>query len=169
MKKQKPLVLVILCMFLLLLLIVIPPVFRKYIPKEKTKSNKNSKSIEILTCNKTFSDNIHIGTSKSKYINNELITNTIEFVVNSNNINNQAESNPSNDTNNQTYEQEYQGLVNMKNANVETNGNMTKIIINKDIANENLNEEGFNYYFQDITNQKGFYEYMGYSCQITKG
>lgn len=168
MKKQKPLVLVILCMFLLLLLIVIPPVFRKYIPKEQTKSNKNSKSIEILTCNKTFSDNIHIGTSKSKYINNKLITNTIEFVVNSNNINNQIDSN-NNGNNNQSYEQEYQGLVNMKNINVETNDNATKIVINEEIANDNLNEEGFNYYFQDLTNQKGFYEYMGYSCQITKG
>ncbi len=169
MKKEKPLVLVILCMFLLLLLIIAPPVFRKYIPKEKSKSNKNKKSIEILTCNKTFSDNIHIGTSKSKYINNELITNTIEFVINSNNINNKVETNINNSNDNQSYEQEYQNLSNMKNANVETNGNMTKIVIDKDIANDNLNEEGFNYYFQDITNQKGFYEYMGYSCEITKG
>ena len=60
MKKSKPPVLVILCMFLLLLLIVVPPIFRKYIPKENQQINNKVNTIQILSCNKTFSDNIHL-------------------------------------------------------------------------------------------------------------
>ena len=107
MKKEKPPILVIFCMFLLLLLIVIPPVFRKYIPKEEVKIN-NTKSITLLKCNKTFSDNLHTATSTSKYIDNVLKTNKIIFKsnINENNIgtttDNNLENNDSTIINNKT-------------------------------------------------------------------
>ena len=172
MKKEKPLILVILCMFLLLLLIVIPPVFRKYIPKEEVKIS-NTKQIKLLTCNKIFSDNIHTATSTSKYINNKLITNTIKFTTNINEeINSSVENNesvPNPNTNEHTYDEEYQNLINMKNANVVTNDNVTTIIIDKKIADANRGSDGIMYYFQPLENQKGFYEYMVYTCDVIEG
>ena len=182
MKKEKPPILVIFCMFLLLLLIVIPPVVRKYIPKEEVKIN-NTKSITLLKCNKTFSDNLHTATSTSKYIDNVLKTNKIIFKsnINENNIgttnDNNLENNDSTITNNttsintneHTYDEEYQNLINMKNANVVTNDNVTTIIIDKKIADANRGSDGIMYYFQPLENQKGFYEYMGYTCDVIEG
>ena len=172
MKKEKPLILVILCMFLLLLLIVIPPVFRKYIPKEEVKIS-NTKQIKLLTCNKIFSDNIHTATSTSKYINNKLITNTIKFTTNINEgINSSVENNksgPNPNTNEHTYDEEYQNLINLKNINVVTNNNITTIVIDEKIANENRGSDGIMYYFQSFENQKGFYGYMGYNCSVIEG
>ena len=182
MKKEKPLILVILCMFLLLLLIVIPPVFRKYIPKEEVKIS-NTKQIKLLTCNKIFSDNIHTATSTSKYIDNVLKTNKIIFKsnINENNIgtttDNNLENNDSTITNNttsintneHTYDEEYQNLINLKNINVVTNNNITTIVIDEKIANENRGSDGIMYYFQSFENQKGFYGYMGYNCSVIEG
>lgn len=158
MKKEKPFILVVLCMFLLLLLIVVPPVFRKYIPKENVKLNNNMKSIEILRCDNADINNTYIGSSISKYINNKIVTNTIKFIKNNTSINN-----------NDAMEIEYQLLINMENANVVTNDNITTIVIDSSVVDANQDNEELSNYFSPIENQKSFYEYMGYSCQIIKG
>lgn len=174
MKKEKPLILVILCMFFLLLLIVIPPVFRKYIPKEKVKIS-NANQIKLLTCNKVFSDNIHTVTSTSKYINNKLITNTIKFTTNINEginatvENNESVPNPNANTQEHSYDEEYQNLINLKNVDITTANNITTIVIDEKIANENRESDGIMYYFQSFENQKGFYGYMGYTCSVIEG
>ena len=174
MKKEKSPILVIFCMLLLLLLIVIPPIFRKYIPKEEVKIS-NTKHISLLKCNKAFSDNIHTVTSTSKYINNKLITNTIKFTTNINEginaavENNESVPNPNANTQEHSYDEEYQNLISMKSANVVTNDNVTTIVIDEKIANENRGSDGIMYYFQPLENQKGFYGYMGYTCSVIEG
>ncbi len=170
MKKSKPPVLVILCMFLLLLLIVVPPIFRKYIPKENQQINNKVNTIQILSCNKTFSDNIHKGSSTSKYINDEIITNTINFTI----INNPTTNNTPYQNNNQsssdtTYEQEYQKLTTLKDINIKVNDNVTNMVIDKKIYNKNKNNENIDNYYNPIEIQKENYELLGYKCQIIEG
>ncbi len=193
MKKEKPLILVIFCMFLLLLLIVVPPIFRKYIPKEEIKIGTQTNTIQLLKCDKNFSDNNHKGSSISKYINNKIVTNTIKFTV-INNVQNNIQDNNQNNTQsnaqtdntqtdnvqdnnsqvpdnnlNSSFEEEYQKLIALKDINVETNDNITNIVINNKIYEANKDNEEIEKYFQSIELQKENYESLGYNCQIIEG
>lgn len=164
MKTEKSPILVIFCIFLLLSFIVVPPIFRKYIPKEDhtNMQNKNQNHILILTCSKIYVTEKMNVTSKTKYINHEPIHNVVSYenIIEEKNI----ESTEEEETNQISVTEELQALLSLKNVKSTTNDKIVTVTIDKTLLQQNENNQTLNSYLQGLTGQKKSYENKGFSC-----
>lgn len=165
MKKERNPILVIFCILLLLSLIILPPVFRKYIPKEEEKEIEVIKDkISLLKCNRVYADSLYQVNVSTKYLNSSFSTNTILYqkldTIPQDYVEKTVEL-PINIIDEITY------LSSLKAVIKNENGNLISITINDDVISNNQTEENLkNYSQQDINNQKQTYEKMGYTCNI---
>ena len=180
MKREKSPILVVTCMLFLLVFIIVPPVFRKYIPKQvdTTNTEKVKNTIQILKCNKTFNDELYKVNSSTKYIDDKIVSNTIRYqkidntqITNSdNNQNNNANADVvtiDEGTSGVTVNDEYNYFSSLSDINITSNSTLTTVVINKKSLESNSSETTLKNYYQDsISSQKKFYENMGYTCNI---
>lgn len=163
MKKEKSPVLVVFCILILLMFIILPPVFRNYIPKEEKRDNIVKDKISILNCNRVFNDELYNVSSKTKYLNNSIVQNIITY---------QKLTQITNDTNQNTaakpitVAEEFGMLSKLNGVNIQTSDPNTIVIIDRNLIENNNTDQNLKNYFQDITNQKEYYEAMGYTCNI---
>lgn len=161
MKKEKSPVLVFCCIIFLLSFIILPPFFRSTNPKEQAVNiNGNQVKLKVLKCNKYFKQELYKVSTSTKYINNVIDTNTITYE--------KVEQIPAEvlDNTSITVSQEYGMLSSLQNINISNNGNLTIVKIDKNIINSNSGNLELLKYYQDITKQRGFYESMGYTCNV---
>lgn len=166
MKKERSPILVFSCMLILLLFIILPPVLRKYIPNEENNNTNTSvirDKLTILNCNRTFADELYNVISKTKYVNNYIDNNTITYqkltetpTVENSNI----------PTNPITVANEAALFSSLTGVNIQVNEPYTIVTINKDLIDSNQGNQQIVNYFQDIDNQRNYYESMGYTCNI---
>lgn len=168
MKKEKSPVLVIFCIFLLSLLIILPPVFRKYIPKEdindKEYLQQERSKLVIVNCNRIYQDELYQVRSKTKYVDGVLDSNILTYQL--------LETLPEGFVPSQiaptttagadlTYFKSLQGI------NVVLNANITTITLDEALLVNNPNDTLLIQYLQsDYELQKQSYESLGYNCNI---
>ena len=165
MKKEKSPILVISCILFLFLFIILPPVFRKYIPKEEAKKDNQIESkqeLSILQCSRIFPTDLYQVTAKVKYINGSISTNTITY--------RKIETVP--DDYQEPVEEtplvlmdEYNYLTNLPNIEKKAEEPNPILVINSNTIKNNDSDENLKLYFQDdITKQEEFYKEKGYTC-----
>lgn len=152
-------------MILLLVPIVVPPVFRSLIPKEEVNEQiENKASIELLKCKRVFLEELYEVNSSIRYMDGKISTNKIIY--------NKLESIPNNYVEKEivnpiTVAEEIGYFSSLSSLNITTNESSTTVILNEESIRNNLNDANLTLYLQeDITNQKTFYENMGYTCNI---
>lgn len=166
MKKEKSPVLVVSCIFLLLLLIVLPPVFRALIPDtsqyEDISATENK--ISLLQCSRTFSSELYQVNIKVKYLNQNIISNTITYT--------KLESLPEN------YQEveanipvavleEYSYLSKLNGIQKQGEEPNPILVLTEEVITANSEDETVKLYFQeDISEQTNFYKQRGYSCNV---
>lgn len=161
MKKERSPILVILCIFILLLFIIIPPVLRNCLPKEETvKENINLDKLTILSCQKTFSNELYIVTSKTKYRNNYIESNIINYQK----ITDPSTVTETDQTNTVSAINEFNAFKAFSNINIVESDTLSTVTIDNDTINNNPQSTELKNYFQELNGQKGFYESMGYTC-----
>lgn len=165
MKKERNKVVVVLCMILLLVPIILPPVFRKFIPKEEVNSQIENKSkIELLKCRRVFLEELYEVNSSTRYMDGKISTNKIIYNKLITPPEDYVEKEMINHT---TVAEEFAYFSSLNNINIETNEKATTVILNKDSIRNNTTDANLTLYLQeDIVNQKSFYENMGYTCNI---
>lgn len=152
-------------MILLLVPIVVPPVFRSLIPKEEVNEQiENKASIELLKCKRVFLEELYEVNSSIRYMDGKISTNKIIY--------NKLDSIPNNYVEKEivnpiTVAEEIGYFSSLSSLNITTNESSTTVILNEESIRNNLNDANLTLYLQeDITNQKTFYENMGYTCNI---
>lgn len=180
MKREKSPILVVICMLFLLIFIIVPPVFRKYIPKQidTNSTEKVKNTIKILKCNKTFSNEFYQVNSSTKYVDDKIVSNTIRYQKIDSTQNNNSENNQNSNSNEDnvtlddaasvvTVNDEYNYFSSLSDINITSNDSLTTVVINKKSLESNDSETTLKNYYQDsISSQKKFYENMGYTCNI---
>lgn len=163
MKKEKSPVLVISCILFLLMFIILPPVFRKYIPKEADDRNLNLDKLEILTCTKTSVSEMYKIISKCKYRNGIFESNTIEIEKL---LEISAETNGIDAPSTITIASENANLASINGINSTVNNNLITYVIDNNLIQNNSNNEILKKYIQNLTEQKNMYESLSYTCNI---
>ena len=171
MKKEKSPVLVILTIFFLSLFVILPPIFRKALPKQEQLEKQTDNKLVILVCSNVFAEESYRVVSKTKYLNNNTISNVITYskLVNEQNVptdTNVETSNTQESEKQNTVLNELKYFKSIPNLDIVDSNTNIIITINAKSIDNNPNEEQLKKYFNSITIQQKFYKDLGYKCNI---
>ena len=182
MKKETNNIVIYVCMIFLLLLIVIPPVLRQFVSREEVVENTEKKvKLVLLTCNKTSDDGLYTINAKSKFNNGEPTTVTLTYqlknTVQEGLDSTEAPSGDENDSADATLPDEnatqttvaiadpaltvFRGLVD---AEVKEDASTFSVIMTKKTLDSNSEMKDLNNYFNVLSNQRKYYESLGFTC-----
>ncbi|MDD5888337.1 MAG: hypothetical protein PUC82_02480 [bacterium] len=158
-------ILLVLAICFLLLIIILPPTLRKIMPKTTIVENEKNSSALILACTGINKKEYYKITSRTKYIDNKPTQNIITYnkiAPSSLEENNYISTTPTSPT------EEINYFKTIRNIIIDTNNATTIVSIYDYAVEKNTGNFRLMNYFQDIDNQKNFYENQGYTCETIK-
>lgn len=178
-KKEMSNVVVYFLIVFLLIFIVIPPVLRAFVPKrEENVPSTPKEKIVLLTCNKTSEDQQYKINSKTKFLNGEAVNVLLTYQKPVSSVPPTPENGKENNTSGDdtvlpsenvepivtTEEAELDIFRNLKNATIVEDEAKFSITMNQETLSSNSDVEFLSNYFGLLSNQKKYYEGLGYIC-----
>lgn len=171
MKKRKNPVLVISVIIILSLFIILPPTLRSFYPKpiDQPTDPKKKKIVEILTCQKTSTQEQYKVNSKIKYVNQIAEENVITYTkIAADTEQQKVEEQADLAISPKTIAEELALFQTIATLTVVNNDPETIVTITADDIAENDANSDFMNYLLPIEDQKVFYISQGYTCKSTK-
>ena len=177
MKKEMNDIVVYLCMLLLVLVIAIPPVLRKFVPEKEVISNISKEKVVLLTCNKTSDNGQYSINTKTKFLNGDATNVTIKYQV-IETISNSDSKDATDDLKaedvappidvTQSSVQIADPLIavfrNLSDATIMENAQSFSITMTKKTLDSNSEIQEIGQYFTALSNQRKYYEGLGFVC-----
>lgn len=161
-------------MVFLLLFIILPPVLRKFSPKESIIDKQPQNKIVLLTCRKTSDDGLYDINSKTKFTNGEPSSVTISYktiteeqspVENGESAGNQQGEVVTSPEQQTIYaDNDIEMFRNLVDADIREDETTFSVLMTKVVIESNPDVKMLNDYFQLLPKQRKYYENMGYTC-----
>lgn len=177
MKKEMNDIVVYLCMFLLVLAIAIPPILRKFVPERETISDAPKEKVVLLTCNKTSEGGQYSINTKTKFLNGDATNVTIKYQVIEPTTNVKPEdmvedATVKNDISSSDATQNFVQIAdpiiaifrNLSDATIMENAQSFSITMTKKTLDSNSEIQEIGQYFTALSNQRKYYEGLGFVC-----
>lgn len=168
-KKEKSTILVIFTILVLAIFIILPPVFRKFYPKE-TKTIERKK-IDLLSCAKDMETEGYQITTTTRYEDDELTSARIVYTKGTTEKTNEATTIPNNIVSeDNTLKKELEIFQAIPEIEIEQTNTKTTITLTKEIIEKNTDNLEISSYVQPIlSDQQTYYENQGYICSFMTG
>lgn len=162
MKTEKNIIKAYIIIVVLSLLIILPPIFRVFLPKQKTVIGYNQGNITTVTCTKDYSTEKISETVEIRYVNSKIKQTIITYKPLTN-------TTIVTDEDNLTPSKELAYFKKLKNIKIEEKEDITTVTITDNVIKENKDKKDLqnNYFNNQKIEQKLYFANRNFNCTET--